>query len=339
MLAAIAGRVGPEDSPDGYGHGKLIEEFEREVAGLLGKETAVFMPSGTMCQQIALRIHTERRACSTVAFHPTCHLEIYEEDAYRRLHHLNGVLVGQRDRLMTLADLQRVRERLGAVLLELPQREIGGQLPSWEELTAITEWARERDIALHLDGARLWECQPYYGRSYAEICALFDTVYVSFYKILGGIAGAILAGPAEIIQEARVWQRRHGGNLVHLYPYVLAAKLGMEERLDRIPLYCERARSVADVLRTLTGVQVTPDPPQTNMMHIWFQGDAVRLVEAAMQLADETHILLFPPFALSPAAIPGWQRWELTIGDGALDISEEEIRYLFTQLMARAAPG
>ena len=71
---------------------------------------------------------------------------------------------------------------------------------------------------MHMDGARLWESAPFYGRSYAEIAALFDTVYVSFYKGVGAIAGAALAGPADFIAEARVWQRRHGGDLVNSTP-------------------------------------------------------------------------------------------------------------------------
>src|SRR5262249_27327174 len=159
---------------------------------LLGKEAAVFMPSGTMCQQIAMRIWCDRRGSSRIAFHPTCHLELHEQQGYRLLHGLHGICVGSPFHLLTLDGLRRIPERLGAILLELPQREIGGQLPTWEELNAISVWARERAIPLHMDGARLWESQPFYGRSYAEIAALFDSVYVSFYKSLGGIAGSIL---------------------------------------------------------------------------------------------------------------------------------------------------
>ncbi|HLI07996.1 MAG TPA: beta-eliminating lyase-related protein [Ktedonobacteraceae bacterium] len=128
-------------------------------------------------------------------FHPTCHLEIHEQHGYQRLHHLPGILLGESQRLLTLEDVKKVAEPLAALLIELPQREIGGQLPAWEDLTALTDRARERGIVLHLDGARLWECQPFYGREYRKIAALFDTVYVSFYKILGGIAGAVLAAP------------------------------------------------------------------------------------------------------------------------------------------------
>jgi threonine aldolase len=167
-----------------------------------------------MAQQIVLRAHADRSHSLHVAFHLTCHLEIHEQKGYQLLHGLYGVLVGSPYRLMTLDDLKTVKEPLAALLLELPKREIGGQLPTWDELTTIVNWARARNIVLQLDGARLWECQPFYQRSYAEIAGLFDTVYVSFYKILGGITGAMLLGPEEVIAEARIWQRRQGGNLV-----------------------------------------------------------------------------------------------------------------------------
>ena len=178
---------------------------------------------------------------------------------------------------MTLNDLKSVAEPLAALLLKLPQREIGGQLPTWEELTALVGWARERGVPTHLDGARLWEGQPFYGREYAEIAALFDTVYVSFYKVLNGIAGAILAGPADVIAEARVWQRRHGGNLVHLYPYVLSAQKGLDQHLDRMNAYWSRAKEIAAALTVFPQIEIVPDPPQTNMMHLFLQGERDRL--------------------------------------------------------------
>ena len=243
MLAEISKMPEAENANDHYGAGEYINGFEQRVANLLGKVAAVFMPSGTMCQQIALRIHCDRRNGKNVAFHPTCHLEIHEENAYRRLHGLNGVLVGSRDSLITLADLERVREPLSALLVELPQREIGGQLPSWDDLSGQISWAKERNIATYLDGARLWECKPHLGRDYPEICALFDTVYVSFYKILFGISGAILAGPADVIREARLWQRRHGGNPPTLYPMVLAAQRGLDRHLGKnLGICCKGSR-------------------------------------------------------------------------------------------------
>ncbi len=167
VLSDLAASVDPGMLGDRYGEGEIINHFEAEVAALLGKEAAVFMPSGTMCQQIALRIWCDRRKVSNVAFHPTCHLEIHEQHGYQRLHNLQSILLGSPYRLFTLDDLKNVKEPLGALLIELPQREIGGQLPSWEALAEIIFWGREQGIPMHLDGARLWESQPFLAASLA----------------------------------------------------------------------------------------------------------------------------------------------------------------------------
>ena len=151
-----------------------------------------------MAQQIALRIHAERRGRKVVAFHPTSHLELWEDKAYQRLHGLVGRHVGDARELITLDDIEGIQEPLAALLLELPQREIGGRLPAWKDLVAQVGLARERGAAIHLDGARLWESGPFYGRPLAEIAALFDTVYVSFYKGLGAPSGSMLLGEEDV---------------------------------------------------------------------------------------------------------------------------------------------
>ncbi len=334
VLAELAATTDPELEMDRYGEGELINGFEREVAQMLGKEAAVFMPSGTMCQQIALRILTTRRHIPAVAFHPTCHLEIHEQQAYQRLHGLERVLLGTAQRPILLTDVQEVAEPVGALLLELPQREIGGWLPTWEELTAITNVARERGWALHLDGARLWECRPFYQRDYAEIAGLFDTVYVSFYKTLGGIAGALLAGPADIITEARIWQRRHGGNLISLYPYVLSARLGLQKHLSRMTEYRDKANTVALAISRLPQVECTPLPPQTNMAHVYLRGRLDKLQEAALALARETQTWIFS--RLTPTNVPGYMKFEFVAGEATLDLEDEEIVELFKRLFELA---
>lgn len=334
VLSELAAETDPELPVDHYGQGKLINDFEKDMAELLGKEAAVFMPSGTMCQQIALRIWASRRGTHNVAFHPKSHLEIHEEHAYQRLHGLNGILVGSPDRLMTLNDIKAVAEPIGALLIELPQREIGGQLPTWETLHEMVDWAHEREIPVHLDGARLWECRPFYNREYAEIAALFDTVYVSFYKVLGGIAGSILAGPTDVIAKSRVWQRRHGGNLIHLYPYVLSAQAGLRKRLGRMEAYHAKAKEVATTLTAFPQMQIVPNPPQTNMMHVFIEGEREALEAAALAIAKETGVWLFS--GLAPTALPQYQKFELTVGEATLDLSDQEIRALFHRLLDKA---
>ncbi len=334
VLAALRDSLAPDAASDFYGSGDLIESFEAEIAGLLGKPAAVFMPSGTMAQQIALRIWADRKGSRNIAFHPTCHLELHEQQGYRELHHLQGVLVGNPYRLVTLADLQAVRVPLAALLLELPQRELGGVLPAWDDLIAQIAWARERGLATHLDGARLWESQPFYGRTYAAIAALFDTVYVSFYKILDGISGALLAGPPDVIAEARIWQRRHGGNLVRLYPFVLAAKQGLADHLDRMGEYHTRAVEIGTALAAHPAIEVNPNPPHTNMMQVFLRGDRERLWDAALDIAAEHHVWLLR--GLAPSQIPAYQMFELVVGTATLAISTDEIAGLFAELVERA---
>jgi threonine aldolase len=229
---ALAERAGTR--LDVYGGGESVQRLETRVADLLGKEAAAIFPSGTMAQQIALRILCERSGCFTVGFHPQCHLDVHEERGYAHLHGLQARLIGYADRLITRGDLDEVPEPLGALLLELPQRNLGGQLPAWRELVAQAKWARANGVALHLDGARLWQCGPFYRRPLREIAALFDTVYVSLYKDLAALGGCILAGPEDVIAEARVWRVRHGGRLSTYEPMALSAERGLDEVLPQM---------------------------------------------------------------------------------------------------------
>jgi threonine aldolase len=334
-LRAIADATADEERPDRYGTGERIERLEGRIAELLGKEAAVFMPSGTMAQQIAARIWSDRRGIRTVAFHPTCHLELHEEKGYQRLHGLHGRLVGDPNRLLTLADLEAVREPVAMLLLELPQREIGGVLPEWDDLVAQAAWARERDVALHLDGARLWEAQPFYDEPHAEIAGLFDSVYVSFYKGLGGMAGAALASDAETIAGARVWQRRHGGTLVTLHPFVAAAESALDERLERMPVYVEHARVLAAALSEVEGLEVVPNPPQTPLFHVLLRGDAERLADAALSVAEERRVFLFAEPGSTTS--PRWQRHEVMVGDVTFELDPDEVRDLYAEVLTRAA--
>jgi threonine aldolase len=219
-----------------------------------------------MAQQIALRIHADARGRRAVAFHPFCHLDTHEERGYAVLHGLHAVLLGRRDRLLTPADLEAVAEPLAAVLVELPQRDLGGRLPPWDELVELCEVARAKGASVHLDGARLWQCGPFYERELAEIAALFDTVYVSLYKDLGAGAGCMLAGPADFVAEARVWRVRHGGRMFRIAPYLEAAEHGLDQVLPRMPAMVAQAKELAAAL-VEQGAQVIPDPPQTSMFH------------------------------------------------------------------------
>ena len=322
-LAELSTIPAGELTADDYGDGGVVATLETEVRELLGKPAAVFMPSGTMAQQIALRIHADRRGRRVVAFHPTCHLEVHEDKAYQRLHGLIGRPLGDGRGLLTLADLEALDEPLAALLIELPQREIGGRLPSWDDLARQVAYARERGAAVHLDGARLWESGPFYGRPLSDIAGLFDTVYVSFYKGLGGLAGSMLLGDEEVVREARAWRRRHGGTLRHLWPYAAAGLAGLRLRLPRMDAYAAHARVVAAALAGIDGVEVVPDPPQTPMMHLHLRTDPAAVTAGIRRLATERRLWTWG--GSSPTDTPGIRRVELTVGDATLAIPLDEV--------------
>jgi threonine aldolase len=319
MLATI-----PDDTAvDHYGDGGVVTALEQHIAGLLGKPAAVFLPSGTMAQQLTLRVHAERRQRRTIVFHPMCHLEQHEGQAYRRLQALTGRPAGDPDRLITMADLAAVAEPAGALLLELPQRDIGGQQPPWDELAGQCQWARNSGAAVHLDGARLWESAAGYGRTHAEIAALFDTVYVSFYKGIGALPGCCVAGPDEIIAEIREWRERMGGMLFGLWPNAASALSCLAVRLPRMPAYLEHARAIAAAVAGVSGIRVIPDPPQTSMMHLLVATTQQGFTATARAVAAEQGIWTWPQAMTT--ADPAVQRVELSVGDAACALSPDEV--------------
>lgn len=331
VLAEITSLPVDDLQEDWYGDGGAVTTLETEVRELLGKPAAAFMPSGTMAQQIALRIHAERRNTNVVAFHPTSHLELWEDKAYQRLHGLVGRHVGDARELMTLADIEGIAEPLAALLIELPQREIGGRLPAWKDLVAQVELARKRGAAVHLDGARLWESGPFYGRPLADIAGLFDTVYVSFYKGLGAPAGSMLLGEEDVIAEARLWRHRHGGTLFKLWPYAAAGLAGLRSRLPRMPAYVAHAQAIAREVAKLDGVDVVPNPPQTPMMHIQIRTTPKAANNGIRRLAKTERIWAFSGTA--PTDTPGVRRVELGVGEATLGFTPSDVARIIRTLL------
>jgi threonine aldolase len=328
LLATI-----PADAvTDRYGEGGAVAELEADITGLLDKPAAAFLPSGTMAQQAALRVHADRRQRRTVVWHPMCHLDRHEGEAYRRLHGLTGRPAGELDRLMTIDDLTAIAEAPAALLIELPQRDLGGQQPEWKDLQAQVEWARGRGAATHLDGARIWESAAGYRRPLAEIAELFDTVYVSFYKGIGALPGCCVAGPQDVVAEVREWRQRMGGTLFGLWPNAASARHCLRQRLPLMPEYLSHAKAIAAALAGAEGVRVVPDPPQVAMMHLLFETTQDAFAAAARRLAVEQRIWVWPRAAAT--ADPRVQRVELSVGDATCALQPTQVRDIITALRA-----
>lgn len=314
---------------DTYGNGKLIEDFQEEMAAFLGKESAVFFPSGTMAQQIALRIWCDHQGVKQVAYHPLSHLEIHEEDGLKELHHIQPILLGEKDRLIRLEDVLQIKEDIACLLLELPQREIGGQLPDYEELVQISAYCRSQGIKLHLDGARLYEILPYYQKSASEICELFDSVYISFYKGIGGIAGALLAGDETFTKQSKVWKRRHGGDLISLYPYILSASHYFKQRLNKMQQYYEEAVELAALYNQVPGIATNPSKPVTNMFHVHIKRPKEQMESLLISLYEETGVGLTHYLKeMNETSCC----YEVSIGDRYANVPKEELGKAFAWL-------
>ncbi len=315
---------------DYYGKGDLIASFEKKVAGLLGFEAACFMPSGTTAQQIALKIYAEKSKNQSFAIHPTSHLELHEQHAYAHLSNLNSVLIGDENRQLNAQDIENLSEPVSTIIIELPAREIGGQLPAWKELETIKKTAKKRDVFLHMDGARLWETKTFYRKSYQEICRGFDSVYVSFYKGIGALTGAMLLSGKDFIEESRIWLQRFGGNLYQLHPYVASAAMRFDRALQQMPEYLRRTKEVYKVLKNIPNISFCPNPPQVNMFHLYFNTSFENLIEARDRIAREDKIWAANTF--QKTVLENLCYTEIYAGEGLLKIKDGELFDAFSNL-------
>ena len=239
LLADIAMRA--EIDEDNYLLGGEVERFEQRWAELLGKERAVFMPSGTLANQLALRaLAGDKRR---VIVPETSHIYNDTGDASQTLSGLTLMPLGPGKATFTCAEVEavlartaggRVKTEVGAIAVESPVRRLRGQLFDWDEMQRLSAFAREGGIGLHLDGARLFIASAYTGISPAQYAALFDTVYVSLWKCFNSGIGAILAGPRLLLDSMFHVRRMFGGNLAVGWPAAVVATHYMDGFLDRL---------------------------------------------------------------------------------------------------------
>lgn len=271
----------------------------------------MFVVSGVMAQLIALKIHSQKSQTvggaenKSFAAHATSHLEIHEKKAYKELLGLQRLFLGEEHRSISFQDVRKLLSATRAlgqpppatIILELPQRENGGVLPPFEELEKIRLLTAQLGIKLHMDGARLWECIAFYpGRTYRDIVELFDSVYVSFYKGVGAMTGAMLLGTSPFIQQARIWQRRFGGNLFTSLPYVTHAEMMLSQTLNT---FKDRHAKLKLLCKGMTeefgefGMRFSPPVPHICQVHQYLYGSRTELEEARDQVVKAKGITVF----------------------------------------------
>ena len=330
----LLAQIPPETRADRYGKGGVVAELEHEVAGLLGKPAVVFFPTGTMAQQVALRVHADRRGRRAVVWHPACHLDWHEGRGYQWLHDLVGVPVGDIRQPLTLSSLTSVAERPAAPL-PLPQRDLGGVLPEWNDLVAMTDWAHQHGAATHLDGSphlgggsRIRALRGR-GRQHIRygVRVVLQRHRCYFGMLCGGSRGCDRGGRGVAHPS---W--RKGLRIVALRCFRLGG-VAAAARLAGMPEYLEHARRIASALSELDSVRILPDPPHTSMMHLQLRLTKDELLERGLAIAKAETIWTFAePFAVDN---PEELRVELSVGDATLGFSAPKRSTVFSIVSCR----
>ena len=268
-----------EIETDNYLIGGEVEEFEKYCANLLGKEMAVFMPSGTLANQLALRqlAGDKRRVIVPGLSH------VYNDtgDASQNLSGLNLIPLAQDRATFTLEEVEAVIDRtaggrvtaeVGAILIESPIRRLSGEMVDWEETKRIASFAREKGIGTHLDGARLFIASAYTGISPAEYAEPFDTVYFSLWKYFNSGIGAILAGPKADLENMFHVRRMFGGNLFAGWSAAVVARHYVEGYVDRLKDAVALSEEFYKTLDQHPSFEVTRITNGTNLARVTLTG-------------------------------------------------------------------
>jgi threonine aldolase len=270
---------------DEFSLGGAVERLELRIAELLGKEAAVFMPSGTLANHLALRLLARRGR--RVLVQRESHIYRDCGDCAQELSGLTLAPLAPGGTGFTLDEVMaegagedegRVRTPIGAISIESPVRRRHGEAVDFAEMQRIAGFARERGIGLHLDGARLFLASPYTGIEPAAYAAPFDTVYVSLYKYFNAAGGAILAGPRDLLHGLYHQRRMFGGGLRQAWPYAAVALHYLDGFAERFAEAAAMAEQLFRALSDRPGVEVRRSPASTNVTRLCLRGaEAVAL--------------------------------------------------------------
>lgn len=263
-----------EVGDDVFHEDPTVNRLEERVAEILGKEAALFVPSGTMSNQIAVKVHTQpgdELICDV-----NCHIYNYEAGGPAILsavmcHTLDGdcgiLDVTQLEDTIRPDDEHQVRTRL--VCLENTHNRGGGRVYPFERIQAIHAWTRQHGLMLHLDGARLWNAVVATGIAAKKWGALFDTVSVCFSKGLGAPVGSALAGPRELIARARRIRKLFGGGMRQAGVLAAAALYALDHHIERMAEDHRNAQTIARAIAETPGLRLAPPDVETNL--VWFR--------------------------------------------------------------------
>jgi threonine aldolase len=282
MRAAMAAA---EVGDDVYREDPTIARLEERVAELLGKPAALFVPSGTMANQIALLCHC--RPGDEAIVGKAAHSVFYESGAPAAWSGVQFEQVGEGG-LFTAADVAAAIKprayycpRTHLVMIENTHTHGGGRVFPQSDVVAIAKLAQREQLRLHLDGARLWNAAAAVGRPVAELCAPCDTVSVCFSKGLGAPVGSAICGSEAVIEAALRFRKMLGGGMRQAGILAAGALYALEHNRDRLIDDHHAAQRLAAALGELPGVTVSAG--ETNILHATITGEADQVVKLAKE--------------------------------------------------------
>ena len=283
-----------EVGDDVYGEDPTVRQLEETVAGLLGKEAALFVPTGTMGNQLAILTSTRRG--DEVICGEDAHLSLFEAGAAAALSGVQFTFAGKGG-LFTAAEMEAAVKphvyyvpRTSLVTLENTHNVAGGRVFPAGDVTAITRRARELGLRVHLDGARLWNASTATGVALSDLAALFDTATVCFSKGLGAPIGSALAGTRAQMEEARRLRKMLGAGMRQAGVIAAAALYGITHHRARLAEDHEHARTFYQKMRAgLDSPDVAVALPETNIVSIDLPAKAA---EQAMARAKTEGLLI-----------------------------------------------
>lgn len=268
MRAAMAA-AGVGD--DVFGDDPTVLHLEAHVAELLGKEAAIYVPSGTMSNQIGIRLHCQ--AGDEFLCEANCHILCYEQGAYAQLFGIAArPIEGEYGVLQVEQLLGRIQPendhcvRTRLVSLENTHNRGAGRIQPYDAVAEICGWAADNGLARHLDGARLFNAVVASGISAADWASHFDTVSVCFSKGLGAPVGSALCGPADLIRRARRHRKVLGGGMRQAGIIAAGALYALEHNIERLAEDHANARILADAIRNTPGLRLDPEVIDTNIL-------------------------------------------------------------------------
>ncbi len=262
-----------EVGDDVYGEDPTVNALEAEAAALTGKAAALFVPTGTMGNQIAVLCHTERG--DEILVHEESHIYYYEAGAPALLAGVTArLLPGERGRFAAAEVAGALRPanahfpRTRLLCLENTHNRGGGAVWDPAQFRAVADFARGAGLAVHLDGARIWNAAAALDRPVADLCAPADTVMCCLSKGLCAPVGSLLCGPAALIARARRYRKVLGGGMRQAGVLAGAGLVALRRMRDRVAEDHANARFLAESLAAVRGLDVYPDEVETNMVRV-----------------------------------------------------------------------